>query len=211
MLSLLQFIFKYFFRSNNKYQRYMQALDDINLYLSMTEEAMEHSVEHLNKELNKVRTGKASSNLLDGLMVEYYGAPTPLSQVANVATADSRTVTVQPWEKNVIAQIERAILEANIGITPQNDGQIIRLSIPPLTEERRKELVRKAKHLAEEAKVSVRNARRDAMEHIKKAQKNGLPEDMAKKKEDEVQKMTDKYSDRIEKLIEAKEKDILTL
>ncbi|MBP7273972.1 MAG: ribosome recycling factor [Saprospiraceae bacterium] len=189
----------------------MQALDDINLYLSMTEEAMEHSVEHLNKELNKVRTGKASSNLLDGLMVEYYGAPTPLSQVANVATADSRTVTVQPWEKNVIAQIERAILEANIGITPQNDGQIIRLSIPPLTEERRKELVRKAKHLAEEAKVSVRNARRDAMEHIKKAQKNGLPEDMAKKKEDEVQKMTDKYSDRIEKLIEAKEKDILTL
>lgn len=185
--------------------------EEVNLYVEHAEELMEQSIEHLQNELVKVRTGKAAPTMLEGLMIQYYGVPTPINQVANVSAADARTLVIQPWEKSMLAPIEKAIFEANLGVTPQNDGEVVRISIPPLTEERRKDLVKKAKALGEDAKVSVRNARRDAMDHIKKAVKDGYPEDAGKRKEQEVQNLTDKYSERIDHMIEAKEKDILTV
>ncbi len=188
----------------------MQA-EEVNSYVEHAKDLMEHAIEHLQHELSKVRTGKAAPAMLEGLMVAYYGTPTPINQVANISAADARTLVIQPWEKNMLGPIEKAIFEANLGVTPQNDGEVVRISIPPLTEERRKDLVKRAKELGEQAKVSVRNARRDAMEHIKKAIKDGYPEDSGKRKEQEVQQLTDKFSDRVDHLIEAKEKDILTV
>ncbi len=185
--------------------------EEVNLYIEHAEELMEQALSHLHQELGKIRTGKAAPAMLEGLMVSYYGAPAPLNQVANISTSDARTLVIQPWEKSMLGPIEKAIFEANLGITPQNDGEVVRLSIPPLTEERRKDLVKKAKALGEDAKVSVRNARRDAMEHIKKAVKDGFPEDAGKRKEQDVQNLTDKYSGKVDQLIEAKEKDILTV
>lgn len=185
--------------------------EDLNFFVEHAEEQMEHALEHLQRELIKVRTGKASTSLVDGLLVPYYGHPTPVTQVANVSVSDARTVIIQPWERNMIAPIEKSIMEANLGMTPQNDGEVIRLSIPPLTEERRKDLVKQSKHLGEETKVGIRSARRDAMEHIKKAVKNGAPEDLGKRKEQDVQDLTNKYSDKVDKMLEAKEKDILTV
>ncbi len=187
------------------------TLEDLNEYVQIAKELMEDALVHLDKELLKVRTGKASGSLLNGLLVQYYGSPTALTQVASVATADSRTVTVQPWEKNMLAPIERAIMEANLGITPQNDGSIIRLSIPPLTEERRREMVKKAQHLGEEAKVGIRNARREANETVRKAVKDGFSEDAGKGLEAVVQDLTNRYSERVEKQIEQKEKEIMTV
>jgi ribosome recycling factor len=149
--------------------------------------------------------------MLDGLMVSYYGSPTPLQQVANVATSDARTLTIKPWEKTMLGPIEKAIFEANLGITPMNDGEMVRLSIPMLTEERRRDLVKRAMALGEDAKVSVRNARRDGMEQLKKAVKNGLAEDIGKKKEEEIQQLTNKFTTRIDGLIDLKEKDIMTV
>lgn len=186
-------------------------LIDINPFIEKSRHLMEHSIEHLQHELHRLRTGKANTDLLEGLLVEYYGHPTILSQVATISTADARTLTIQPWEKNMLGPIEKAIFEANLGITPQNDGQIIRISVPPLTEERRKELVKKAKHVGEESKVGARNARRDAIEHIKKAIKDGLPEDEGKRKESEVDDMTKRFIEKIEKLVDAKEKEIMTV
>lgn len=185
--------------------------EDINLQLEMTEESMNDSIEHLKKELLKLRTGKASTAMFNGLMVEYYGSPTPLNQVANVSTSDSRTIVIQPWEKSMLAPIERSIFEANLGLTPQNDGEIVRITIPPLTEERRKQLVKKAKALGEDTKVSVRNARRDAMEAIKKGVKDGYPEDAGKRREDEVQNMTNNFGKKVDAIVDAKEKDIMTI
>jgi ribosome recycling factor len=185
--------------------------EEIDLLIDMAEEGMEHAINHLNLELQKISTGKANTSLISSLSVQYYGTPTPLSQIANVSIADARTIIVQPWEKTTLGTIEKAIFEANLGITPQNDGQIIRLMIPPLTEERRKDLVKKAKHIGEESKVGIRSARRDAMEAIKKAQKDGFSEDMAKDKETKVQQLTDRFIERTDKLTEAKEKDILTI
>jgi ribosome recycling factor len=176
-----------------------------------TREAMERAIEHLQLEMAKIRTGKAASNMLDGLMVVYYGTPTPINQVANISVADARTVSVQPWDRGAISAIERALLEANLGITPQNDGQTIRLMIPPLTEERRRELVKKAKHIGEESKVGVRSARRDAIESIKKAVKDGLPEDMGKRLEAEIEGLTKSFIEKTDKMVEAKEKDIMTV
>ncbi len=147
---------------------------------------MEKALDHLDHELAKLRTGKASTSLITDLMVEYYGAPTHIAQIANVQVSDSRTILIQPWERNMLAAIERAIINANIGITPANDGEVIRLSVPPLTEERRKELVKKAKHAGEESKVGVRNARHKALDQIKKSVKDGLPEDMGKRKESRI-------------------------
>lgn len=172
---------------------------------------MEKAIEHLNHELLKLRTGKASTNLLQDIVVEYYGAPTALSQVANVQVSDARTIMVQPWERNMLGPIERAIINANIGITPANDGEVIRLAIPPLTEERRKELVKKAKHAGEESKVGVRNARHKALEHLKKAVKDGLPEDMGKRKEAELQDIVNKFVEQVEKIVTTKEKEIMTV
>lgn len=185
--------------------------EEINEYLELSEESMKEAIDHLQRELAKVRTGKASPNMLTGLLVPYYGNPTPLNQVSNVSIADARTIMIQPWEKSMLQPIEKAIMEANLGFTPQNDGEIIRINIPPLTEERRKEMVKRAKALGEDTKVSIRNARRDAMDAIKKAVKDGYPEDAGKRKEQEVDKMTHDFGDKVDKLVEAKEKDIMTI
>ncbi len=185
--------------------------EDVNKYIEDAQHLMERAIEHLSHELIKVRTGKASPAMLEGLMVQYYGSPTPLNQVANITTGDARTIVIQPWERSMLGPISRAILEANLGFNPQDDGTVVRLSVPPLTEERRKELVKLAKHLGEEAKIGVRNARRDAIEHIKKAIKNGYPEDAGHNKEKQVQALTDKFIQQIDHLIEVKEKDIMTV
>ena len=174
-------------------------------------EAMDKAINHLEAELIKVRAGKANPNLVDGLVVDYYGTPTPISQVGNVTVADARTLSIQPWERNMLQPIERAIINANIGVTPQNDGVIIRLFMPPLTEERRKELVKRAQGEGEHSKVAIRNIRRDAIEKIKKLQKNGLSEDVSKDAEKNVQDLTDKYIALVEKHLAAKEKEIMTV
>lgn len=180
-------------------------------YLDDARQHMEKSIEHLENELTKVRAGKISPSIVDGITVDYYGAPTPINQVANVSVADARTLVIQPWEKKMLEQIERGILAANLGITPMNDGNVVKLFQPPLTEERRKEYVKKANALAEHARVSVRSIRRDAIEHIKKLSKDNVPEDEIKTGETKVQQLTDKYTAIIEKHIEVKEKEIMTV
>ena len=185
--------------------------EDIDLILDMTKEGMHDSLEHLAQELKKIRAGKASPAVLDGLMVEYYGTPTALKQVANVSTSDARTLVIQPWEKTMLAPIERAIFNANLGFTPMNDGELIRINIPPLTEERRREYVKRAKAAGEDAKVSIRSSRREAMDGVKKAVKDGYPEDAGKRTEDSVQKITDTHTKKVDEMIEAKEKDIMTI
>lgn len=172
---------------------------------------MDGAIEHLNNELQKVRTGKASPSMLSSLMVSYYGSPTPVSQVANLGTSDARTITIQPWEKNMLGPIEKAIFEANLGLTPMNNGDIIMINVPPLTEERRKQFVKMVKAEGETAKISIRNARRDAMEAIKKEVKNGYPEDAGKRMEDEVQKFTDAYSKKVDGIVAAKEEELMTV
>lgn len=174
------------------------------------EEKMSNAVKHLERELIKIRAGKASPQMLDSVKVDYYGTMTPLSQVSNVNTPDPRSIVVQPWEKNMLSPIEKAIMNANLGFNPQNDGTMIRIVVPPLTEERRKELVKKSKSEAETAKVSIRNARREAIDAGKKLEKEGVPEDDVKKFESDMQELTNKYSQNVEKLIEAKEEDIMT-
>jgi len=179
--------------------------------IAQGQEQMDHAIDHLKKELTKIRTGKASTGMLDGLLVDYYGNNTPLQQVANVGIADARTITIQPWEKGMLAKIEQAIFAANLGITPMNDGEIIRISIPPLTEERRRDLVKQAKVVGEEAKVALRHIRHKVMDTIKKEIKDGYPEDMGKKKEADVDHMLKSHSESIDHLITAKEKDIMTV
>ncbi|MFM2338469.1 MAG: hypothetical protein RL115_1662, partial [Bacteroidota bacterium] len=166
---------------------------------------------HLETELIKIRAGKANPQMLDGLVVDYYGSPMPINQVANISVMDARTLTIQPWEKNMLQPIERSIIAANLGVTPQNDGLIIRLSLPPLTEERRKELVKRCQGEGEQSKVAIRNIRRDAIENIKKLQKNGLSEDAAKDAEADIQQLTDKFTAVVEKHLEAKEKEIMSI
>jgi ribosome recycling factor len=178
---------------------------------SQSVEAMNKAIQHLETELVKVRAGKATPGMLDGIVVDYYGNPTPISQVANISVADARTLTIQPWEKNMLPLIEKSIIAANIGITPQNDGNMIRLFLPPLTEERRKELVKKSQGEGEHSKVAIRNIRRDAMEHVKRLQKNGLSEDLCKDAEKEIQEVTDKYITRVDQHLAAKEKEIMTV
>jgi ribosome recycling factor len=185
--------------------------DELNLIKDQAREHMDKAISHLETELVKVRAGKANPNLVDGIVVDYYGNPTPINQVGNISVADARTLTIQPWEKNMLQPIERAIIAANIGITPQNDGNMIRLFMPPLTEERRKELVKRAQNEGEHSKVAIRSIRRDAMEHIKKLQKNGLSEDICKDAEINVQEMTDRYIVMVDKHLAAKEKEIMTV
>ena len=172
---------------------------------------MNKAINHLEAELVKVRAGKAHPNLVDGIVVDYYGTPTPISQVGNISVADARTLTIQPWEKNMLQPIERSIIAANIGITPQNDGNMVRLFMPPLTEERRRELVKKAQAEGEHSKVAVRSIRRDAMEHVKKLQKNGLSEDLCKDAEKNIQEMTDRFIAAVDKHLAQKEKEIMTV
>jgi ribosome recycling factor len=183
----------------------------VKMVLDETGAKMDKSIQHLENELAKIRAGKATPRIVDGIMVEYYGVMTPISQITNIGTPDVKTVAIQPWEKNMIHPIEKAIMQANIGITPENNGEIIRLNIPPLTEERRKNLVRQVKQEGEETKVGIRNSRRDANDELKQLQKDGLPEDEEKNGESEVQKLTDEYIVRVEKIIESKEKDIMTV
>lgn len=185
--------------------------EEINKIISDTEASMHKALNHLEAELTKIRAGKATPTMLDGIMADYYGNPTAINQIANISILDARTISVQPWEKNMLQAIERAITMANIGINPQNDGNIIRLFLPPLTEERRKELVKKCNAEGEHAKVAIRNIRRDGIEGIKKLQKDGLSEDISKDAEKEVQDLTDKYISLIEKHLEAKEKEIMVV
>jgi ribosome recycling factor len=185
--------------------------DELNLITESGQESMEKAINHLEVELVKVRAGKANPNLVDGIVVDYYGTPTPINQVGNISVADARTLTIQVWEKNMLQPVERAIIAANIGINPQNDGNMIRLFLPPLTEERRRELVKRAQNEGEHSKVAIRNIRRDAMEQVKKLQKNGLSEDVCKDAEAEIQEMTDKFIALVDKHLAAKEKEIMTV
>ena len=180
-------------------------------YIAPAEEKMEMAVAFLDEALAHIRAGKANPKILDAIRVNYYGSMAPLSNVANISVPDARTITITPWEKSMFKEIEKAIINSDLGITPENNGEIIRISIPPLTEERRKNLVKQSKAEAEQAKISVRNARRDAIEGLKKAVKQGMPEDVEKDAEGKVQKLHDKYLKQIDDLFAAKEKEILTV
>jgi len=173
--------------------------------------SMKKAIDHFEAELTKIRAGKASPNMLDGIVVDYYGNPTPIGQVGNISVMDARTITIQPWEENMLQPIERSIIAANIGINPQNDGNLIRLFLPPLTEERRKELVKRTNVEGEHAKIAVRNIRRDAIEQIKRLQKDGLSEDAAKDGENEIQEITNNYILLVDKHLAAKEKEIMAV
>ena len=185
--------------------------DDITLLMDDTEDLMNKAIAHLESELIKIRAGKANPQIVDGIMVDYYGSLTPIAQVGNISVMDARTLSIQPWEKNLLQPIERAIIAANIGINPQNDGNMIRLFLPPLTEERRKELVKKANAEGEHSKVAIRNIRREAIEHIKKLQKDGLSEDAAKDAEEDIQQLTNKFISLVEKHLVKKDKEIMAV
>ena len=185
--------------------------EDLEFILEETRDNMKKALDHLETELIKIRAGKANPQMLEGLTVDYYGSPTVLNQVSNVSVMDARTLTIQPWEKNMLQPIERAIINANLGVTPQNDGNIIRLFMPPLTEERRREFVKRAGGEGEQSRVAIRNMRRDAIEQIKKLQKDGLSEDEAKDAEKEIQDITDKNIALVEKHLAAKEKEIMAV
>ena len=185
--------------------------EELEFIIEEAEDSMKKAIGFLEVELGKIRAGKATPTMLDGIMVEYYGAPTPINQVANINIMDARTISIQPWEKKTLQIIERAIIAANIGLNPQNDGVNIRLFLPPLTEERRKELVKKSASEAEQSKIAIRNIRRDAIEEIKKLQKEGLSEDIAKDYEKSVQEITDRYIALVEKHLAAKEKDVMSI
>lgn len=184
---------------------------DIQKNLNDASNKMEAAMNHLDEALARIRAGKANIRILDAVRVEYYGQNVPLTNVASITTPDAKTIAIQPWEKGLIKDIEKAILNSEVGITPENNGEMIRLSIPPLTEDRRKQLVKQAKADGEDAKISVRNIRRDAIDALKKAIKDGLAEDMEKDAENEVQKVHDKYIRKVDDLVAAKEKEIMTV
>jgi ribosome recycling factor len=185
--------------------------EDLNTVLEDAKATMKKAIGHFESELTKIRAGKATPTMLDGIVVDYYGTPTEIGQVGNITAMDARTLTIQPWEKNMLQPIERAIIAANIGINPQNEGNLIRLFLPPLTEERRRELVKRSNGEGEQAKIAVRNIRRDAIEQIKKLQKDGLSEDAAKDGEGEMQEMTNNYISLVDKHLETKEKEIMSV
>lgn len=185
--------------------------EDIKQTSKKAEDKMRATVEYLEEALAHIRAGKANPRILDGIKLNYYGNLTPLSGVASISTPDARTIVIQPWEKQMLKDIEKAIMDSDVGITPDNNGEMIRLNIPPLTEERRKALVKQSKQEAEDAKISVRNARRDAIETIKKSIKDGVAEDAAKDAENEMQKLHDKYIKKVEEVLAIKEKEILTI
>lgn len=187
------------------------SAEEVSLTIELAEDSMQKAISHLEAELVKIRAGKANPQMLDGIMVDYYGSPMPINQVGNISVMDARTLTIQPWEKNMLQPIERAIINSNIGINPQNDGNIIRLFLPPLTEERRRELVKRCLGEGEHSKVAIRNIRRDAIESVKKAQKAGFSEDAAKDAETEVQDLTNKFIAVVDKHLAAKEKEIMAV
>ena len=179
--------------------------------LDQAKESMNGAIVAFDKDLQKVRAGKANPQMLEGLKVDYYGNPTPVEQVGNISTPDARQIVIQPWERNMIAKIEKAILDANVGLTPSNNGEFIRIVVPALTEERRKELVKKVKQETEQHKVTIRNIRRTANDNAKKLKDNGTPEDEVKKLEADIQKLTDDSIAKIDKMAEMKEKEIMTV
>jgi ribosome recycling factor len=187
------------------------STEDVTSTRSQAEDAMKKAIQHLEAELVKIRAGKANPQMLDGITVDYYGSPMPIGQVGNISVMDARTLTIQPWEKNMLQPIERAIINSNIGINPQNDGVIIRLFLPPLTEERRRELVKRCQNEGEHSKVAIRNIRRDAIESIKRAQKNGLSEDAAKDAEADIQDLTNRFISLVDKHLASKEKEIMAV
>ncbi|MDR1980789.1 MAG: ribosome recycling factor [Tannerellaceae bacterium] len=184
---------------------------DIKQHVIATEEKMSYAIAHLDEQLAHIRAGKANVKILDGIRVSYYGSMVPLSNVASVTTPDAKTILVTPWEKPLIKEIEKAIMNSEVGITPENNGETIRLGIPPLTEERRRVLAKQSKQEAENAKISIRNARRDAIEALKKSVKEGVPEDVEKDTEAEVQKIHDRFIKKVDELYAAKEKEIMTV
>lgn len=185
--------------------------EELELILDDANEQMGKTIEHLDYELGKIRAGKANPHVLDDIKVDYFGSPTPLNQVANVSVPDPRTIAVRPWEKSMIAHIEKAIMAANLGLNPDNNGEIIRILIPPLTEERRRDLVKQVKKVCEESRIAIRNMRRDANEELKKLKKDGLAEDAEKDAENETQKLHDTMMKKIDELLALKEKDIMTV
>lgn len=185
--------------------------EEVQMVYEMTKERMEKAIEHLDNELMRIRAGKANVHILDGVLVDYYGTPTPLNQVSNISTPDAKTIMIQPWEKSMIDTIEKALMQSNVGITPSNNGEVIRLIVPQLTEERRRDLVKQVKNEGENARVSIRNARREAKDEYKNMQKDGLSEDETKSAEDDIQKLTDEFTEKVEKIVEAKDQDIMTI
>ncbi|MDD2995590.1 MAG: ribosome recycling factor [Bacteroidia bacterium] len=186
-------------------------MQDVKPILTEADDSMEATLLFLDEALAHIRAGKANSRILDGVKVDYYGSHVPISNVATITTPDAKTISIQPWEKSLISVIEKAILNSDVGITPMNNGEVIRLGIPPLTEERRKQLAKQARHEGEEAKISVRNTRREAIDKLKKLQKDGLPEDAEKDAEAAVQKIHDKYIKKIDDMLADKEKEIMTV
>lgn len=186
-------------------------MQDVKSILTDAEDSMEATLLFLDESLAHIRAGKANIRILDGVKVDYYGSHVPISNVATITTPDAKTISVQPWEKGLISVIEKAILNSDVGITPMNNGEVIRLGIPPLTEDRRKQLAKQARHEGEEAKISVRNARREAIDQFKKMMKEGLPEDAEKDAEASAQKIHDKYIKKIDDMLAAKEKEIMTV
>ena len=185
--------------------------EDLDLIFDEFKSSNSKTLTHLENELSGIRGGKATPAMLNGVMVEYYGSPTPIQQVANVSTMDARTITVQPWEKNMLNDIAKGIMNANLGLNPQNNGEVLLIAVPPLTEERRRDLVKKAKAEGEHAKVGIRNHRKDAMDMIKDLKNEGLSEDLAKDSEEEIQQITNGFIKKIDDLLELKEKDIMTV
>jgi ribosome recycling factor len=185
--------------------------EEINLVLEEAEGSMKSSLEHLSVELTKIRAGRATPSMLDTVKVDYYGTPTPLTQVGNISTLDSKTLTIQPWEKSMLEEIAKGIINSNLGLNPQSNGEVIIISVPALTEERRIELVKKAKSVGENSKISIRAQRKDANDFIKELKNDGLSEDLIKSAEDEIQKLTDRYISNIDELVALKEKDIMKI
>lgn len=186
-------------------------MSDVKTIIEECKFEMSAAIEHLESELTKIRAGRANPSMLEGVMVDYYGSHVPIGQVANVSTTDARTIKIQPWEKNMLNPISDAIMNSNLSLNPQNNGEVLIISVPPLTEERRKELSKKAKNEGENSKVSIRNHRRDANEAVKKLLKDGLPEDEGKDAEAKIQDLTNSFIVKVDQLVEAKEKDIMTV
>lgn len=185
--------------------------EELNEIYAELKNSNNKTIAHLENELIKVRAGKASASMLHGVLVDYYGSPTPLQQVANVTTIDARTINVQPWEKAMLVEIARGIMNANLGLNPQNNGDVILIAVPQLTEERRKDLVKKAKSEGEHAKVGIRNNRKDAIDFVKELKNDGMSEDLQKDAEAKIQTIIDSFIKKIDELIEVKEKDIMTI
>lgn len=186
-------------------------MEEINMYLDEAKDLMNKAIKHVSSELVKIRAGKASPNMLEGLMVVYYGNPTPINQVASITTPDARTLMIKPWEKNVIPEIEKAIINSDLGLNPQNDGEQVIINVPQLTEERRITLVKQAKHEGEQGKISIRNIRKETNDNLKQLQKEGVSEDEVKRAEDKVQTLTDEFNKKIDEILTKKEAEIMTV